>query len=330
MRISLFLTCLVFCSLCPRLYGQQALEASVLTLALGPDSMPQQIVDEPNLYSQRWDTLPQIRFWRQVMSLTPDSAVLNVAATREVLEVFETLSYDTLTESQKQVWKREKCTTYGLPLTTRLYVTYGKDDYYQFEAAMTSVDRGISIFQEQGCDPWLAQAILLIESPGQIRTSPTGANGAFQLMKSVALEEGLVVNSRLDEREDFDKAAAAAARFLNRVCIPETRSMLARQGLSYDETEVWFRLMVLHVYHAGAGNVGGALRRISPSEGGMELITQLWRTRYRGFGNASQNYSQVALAACLELDALVQRMCTGTCTGMLPIEPIEWRTFESQ
>lgn len=293
--------------------AQDRFSGQVLEVVSLRDSMYQQVVTDPVMYYERWDTLAQPRFWRRVMNLTPDSAVLNIAATRAVLEVFPTVQYDTLTGEAKRAWKKAKCQLYGLPLHTRLYVTYGKADYYQIRAVMPSIGQAIEIFHRVGTDPWYAQAILLIESPGQIRRSHTGAYGSFQLMRSVAQEEGLVVTRAVDEREDFDKSAAAAARFLRRVCIPEARRIAQRHGLPHDEQDLWFRLLVLHCYHAGAGNVAGAVRVINPDHGGVGLITALWRTEVGGFRNASQNYSQVALASLLELDAIVSRECEVLC-----------------
>jgi hypothetical protein len=60
-------------------------------------------------------------------------------------------------------------------------------------------------------------------------------------------------------------------------------------------------MLVMHIYHAGAGNVIAALDQINPTEGGMGLIQQLWQTEAAGFKNASQNYSQIALAANIRL-----------------------------
>ena len=132
-------------------------------------------------------------------------------------------------------------------------------------------------------------------------------------MKSVAIEQGLKVNREIDEREDFEKSAKAAAKFIQKVCLPETRRILRARGISYEEDELWFRLLVLHVYHAGAGNVAGAMRKLYARKGGMDLIKKLWRTEYRGFRNASQNYSQVALASFLELDRIIQEECNVIC-----------------
>jgi hypothetical protein len=70
-------------------------------------------------------------------------------------------------------------------------------------------------------------------------------------------------------------------------------------------------MLVLHVYHAGAGNVAKAIDAFTqiPSAGSMDLITTLWKTRAGAFGNASQNYSQIALANTLLLYDLLQMRC---------------------
>ncbi|RMG74045.1 MAG: hypothetical protein D6722_02910 [Bacteroidetes bacterium] len=271
------------------------------------DSVPVSLIRDPEMYRQGWDTLAQVRFWRRVMNLHPDSSLLNVADTRQVLAVFPTEAYDKLTPSQKQAFKAKMLKKYGLPADTRLYVTYGKQDYYQIRTVLPNLSRGIRRFQEVGTDPWYAQAILLIESPGAIRMSHTGAYGPFQLMKYVAQSQGLIVNSNLDERADFDKSAAAAAKFIQSTCLPHARAILDDYGISYRERDLWFRLLVLHIYHAGAGNVRGVVSLIRPSYGGMALLQKMWQTRYKNFGNASQNYSQIALASLLEVDAILWR-----------------------
>jgi len=66
---------------------------------------------------------------------------------------------------------------------------------------------------------------------------------------------------------------------------------------------------VLHIYHAGAGNVGGLIDNMKPETGGMQLITDMWQNEFGGFKNASQNYSQVALASNLILEELMYTNC---------------------
>jgi len=126
-------------------------------------------------------------------------------------------------------------------------------------------------------------------------------------MKAVARKQGLVVNKTVDERTDIEKAAMGASRLLSRICIPYTRAMLDSAHVKYNETDLWFRLLVLHSYHAGAGNVAGVIKKIQPTEGGMQLIQNVWQTTYGGFKNASQNYSQLALAAFCNFDQMIMQ-----------------------
>jgi hypothetical protein len=121
-------------------------------------------------------------------------------------------------------------------------------------------------------------------------------------MKPVARMFGLKVNKSIDERADFDRSAYAASSLIKRVCIPKAKEMLDTMGIAYNEQDVWFRLLVMHCYHAGAGNVKAALQVINPKEGNMDVIKQLWHTQAKGFRTHSQNYSQLALAAMIEMD----------------------------
>lgn len=197
---------------------------------------------------------------------------------------------------------------YNIPDNDNLLITSGKKDFYEFKKVLPTINRSIDVFKQNDVDPWFAQAILLIESPGKMNTkSYVGANGPFQLMPSVARNQGLIVNKRVDERTSIEKSALGASRLLKRICIPYVRTMLDSAHVPYNETDLWFRLLVLHAYHAGAGNVAGVIRKINPSEGGIGLIQTIWQTTYGGFKNASQNYSQLALAAFLNFDKLVMQ-----------------------
>jgi hypothetical protein len=96
---------------------------------------------------------------------------------------------------------------------------------------------------------------------------------------------------------------------IKKSCIPSAKRLLNAYNLSYTETDIWFRLFVLHVYHAGAGNIEAVLSKINPKEGGQSLITKMWQTTAGQFGNSSQNYSQLALAAQLILHDMVYKNC---------------------
>ncbi|MEN9699970.1 MAG: hypothetical protein RLZZ301_1168 [Bacteroidota bacterium] len=261
------------------------------------------------LFEDRYDLLAQPQFWKQIMLLSPDSCLINVAASRQVLHKMAIRDWNAQTEAQKDSMRQELRVANQLPSTERIYVTTGKSDFYRFKEVYPSLSKGVAAFERVGVDPWYAQAILLIESPAQMRKSSTGAYGAFQLMPDVARSQGLIVNSQIDERKDFDKSAYGAARLISRVCIPEAKRILNAHQITYNENDMWFRLFVLHVYHAGAMNVAAVVNKIQPTEGSQQLIMAMWQNTAAGFGNNSQNYTQIALAAQLILHEMVYQNC---------------------
>jgi hypothetical protein len=261
------------------------------------------------IFEDRWDMLPQPQFWKQIMRLSPDSCLINIAESRTVLLKMSFRDWSRQTEAQKTIFKDSLRTVHQLAAGTQINVTTGKNDFYKFKEVYPSLSKGVEAFEKYGCDPWYAQAILLIESPGQLKKSSVGAYGAFQLMPSVARAQGLTVNSTIDERKDFDRSAYGAARLLNRVCIPEAKKILKAHNIVYNESDLWFRLFVLHVYHAGSMNVAAVVNKINPKEGSQELITKMWITSAADFGNNSQNYTQLALASQLILHEIVYEQC---------------------
>lgn len=273
------------------------------------DSVSRYFVSTDELYEDRWDTLAHPNFWKKVMKLTPDSCIINVAATRQIIDVYSFKDWMCKTDNQKQTFKDSIRDYNCLDPNESIYITSGKSHFYRFDKSFHSVSKGVEVFKDLGVDPFYAQAILLIESPNQLQYSNVGAYGSFQLMKSVARSHGLTVNKYVDERKDFVKSASAAASLLSKVCIPEARKILNRNNLSYNESDLWFRLVVLHIYHAGAGNVGGLIDSLSPEEGGVALIQSMWVNSWGGFKNASQNYSQLALASILTLNELIYSEC---------------------
>jgi len=267
------------------------------------------VVGLTSIYEGEWDCLPQPLFWKEIMLLSPDSCLINIAEDRTVLERKLFDDWMDQTPDEKQEYKDSLRKAYNLSENTQINVTTGKNDFYRFDDVYTSLAKGRDAFITHGVDPWFAQAILLIESPGQLKRSHVGAYGAFQLMPGVARSQGLVVNKHVDERTDFDKSAMGSARLISRICIPEAKKILDAHNLSYNEQDMWFRLFVLHVYHAGAYNVKAVVDKINPTKGGQELITEMWRTKAASFGNSSQNYSQLALASHLVLnDIVIQKL----------------------
>ncbi len=272
------------------------------------DVTKMKFINDSALYAEGWNTLPQPKFWQQVMKLSADSALVCVAASRRVVDRISVSEWNKLSDARHSSYKDSVRKVYNIPDSSPVFVTAGKKSFYQFKKVMPTINRSINVFKQNGIDPWYAQAILLIESPGKTNTKSTvGANGPFQLMKAVAKHEGLIVNGKIDERTDIEKSALGASRLLSRICIPYVKTMLDSAHLKYSETDLWFRLLVLHAYHAGAGNVAGVIRKINPCEGGIQLIQTVWQTTYGGFKNASQNYSQLALAAFFNFDEIVMQ-----------------------
>ncbi|MEN8787238.1 MAG: transglycosylase SLT domain-containing protein [Flavobacteriales bacterium] len=274
------------------------------------DSQSVYFVPDEQLMSEKCDLLAQPNFWKKVMKLSPDSCIINIAETREILQFNSFIDWQAQTEQEKDSVRMAIRMAHGLDSSERIFVTSGKNHFYQVEKVIPSLSKGIEIFEREGLNPWYAQSILLIESPGKIAYSNVGAFGPFQLMKSVARTYGLTVNKSVDERKDFEKSAVAASQLISKSCIPNAKFILDRNNIEYNENDLWFKLFVLHIYHAGAGNVGGLIDYLKPEFGGIELIKLMWQSEFGGFKNASQNYSQVALASNLILEELLYSRCS--------------------
>jgi hypothetical protein len=264
-------------------------------------------VFDPALYELRLDTLAQVRFWRSIMRLHEDSAIVNMASSRDVVQKISMRDWNRKTDSIKKFYRDSIRLAKNLDSTSRVLITAGKQFFYDFDKASLNFQKGIHCFIENGVDPWFAQAILLIESPNKLQKSNAGAYGPFQLMKDVARLYGLKVNRQLDERADFERSAYAASSLIKTICIPKACKMLDSLGIrDYNENDLWFRLLVMHIYHAGSYNVQCALFTFMPRQGNMDLIYNLWQAQTNRFKSASQNYSQLILAAMLEMDARAQ------------------------
>jgi hypothetical protein len=270
-------------------------------------------IEDPSLHGENWDDLPQLKFWRAIINLPKDTSIVSLASDRTILGKIPSRTWYGLNESQRSRFRQVLRQRFELGEEEEIYVTHGRRHFYQIHKVLPSIDKALEPFASQGVNPWYGQAILLIESPGQLQASHVGAYGPFQLMESVARQYGLEVSNQRDDRAHFGKSAMAAARLIKDMCIPYTRRMLNNQGITYRENDLFFRLLALHCYHAGPGNVASALRKMAPQQGGMQLIRELWTTEAKGFKNASQNYSQVALAALLELDDMIHQKYDMVC-----------------
>lgn len=287
-------------------HGAFAWNSDIISFENQTTQMRMNFMETCHLFDEKWSELPQPAFWEKIMILCPDSAIVNIASNRHIITKISMAHWDTISKINKAAYKDSLKMIYKLDEQEEIYITTGKNHFYKFDAVIPQISRGIEVFANNFVDPWYAQAILLIESPGVIAKSNAGAYGPFQLMKSVAIHQGLTVNSKVDERADFDRSAWAASKLIKNICIPEARKILEAKKIEIIETDLWFRLFVMHIYHAGASNVSKVVAAINPKKGGQALIQKMWQTKAGGFGNASQNYSQVVLAALLTLDHLLK------------------------
>ena len=267
------------------------------------------IMNAELIFKERWDQLPQTQFWKKIMLLTPDSCLINIASSRVILKKISFKEWMLQSDIEKEKTKVNLRLEFGLNKDETIYITSGKSDFFKFTKVYPSLSKGVAAFEKFGVDPWYAQAILLIESPGQMKKSVAGAYGAFQLMPDVARSQGLTVNNYKDEREDFERCAYGSARLIQRSCIPSAKRILDSYSLDYKETDLWFRLFVLHIYHAGSGNVAAVLAKIQPKKGSQQIILDMWQNTAGSFGNSSQNYSQLALAAQLIIHDMIYDQC---------------------
>lgn len=278
------------------------LTSDIISVAHTTTAQKINFVYNTQMYDLRVDTLPNVKFWRNIMNLHKDSALLNLPVNRQVFLKTNINQWNLMSEEQKARLKDSLRFNNCLSDSSRILLTAGKSFFYDFDKASANFHRGINDFIANGVDPWYAQAILLIESPNKLQKSNAGAYGSFQLMKDVARLFGLKVNKHIDERANFDRSAYAASSLIKKICIPKTKEILDSLGIKdYNETDLWFRLLVMHSYHAGAGNVKKALYTFRPTEGNMNLIYTLWKAETKHFRSASQNYSQLVLAAMLEV-----------------------------
>ncbi|TNE53042.1 MAG: lytic transglycosylase domain-containing protein [Bacteroidetes bacterium] len=302
---------LIFCLLIAPVYAQlPAPNWNDEMIEVRDDKLSGVLMSMQPIFDKNWNRLGQPVFWKKIMKLSPDTSVINVAATREVLMKIPTKEWKKMTDKQKDAIRDSLRSDCSFDKDERLMCTSGKNHFYKFDRVYPALSMGIMEFEKWSVDPWYAQAILLIESPGQLKRSNAGAYGAFQLMPGVARAQGLKVTKKLDERKDFKRSAYGAASLIRKICIPQAKEILDSHQIKYKESDLWFRLFVMHVYHAGANNVKAAVAAIQPKQGGQKLITQLWQTKAGKFGNASQNYTQVVLASQLILhDMVASKSC---------------------
>lgn len=258
----------------------------------------------PSIKNEGWDTMPEVTFWQKIVSLDADSSVANVYASRKLLRTFPKKMIDSLERVGKlESLRAEVSKEYGLSKGERVMFTAGRKWFYNFSVVQSKIARALHIFDSLGVDPYYAQTVLLIESPGSnTLRSFAGAYGHFQIMPFNARKYGLRVDRYVDEREDFERSAYVSAMLFKETFIPYARLWCNQLGFKADENALWFKLLVMHCYNAGPYGVKSAMNRVPNYNQGSKLIHRLWHTTAPYFPGEAQNYSQLAVACYLAFE----------------------------
>lgn len=252
---------------------------------------------------------PEVDFWVEDIQLSADSFLVVDQVTRTVIDVVHKNVVGDIENggNLKCLGQLYKGICFEAD-DSRIKFVRGKRSFFNYSEIGPHLSTGMEIFESLGVDPLYAQLLLLIESPNNPKAvSSAGARGHFQLMPSVARKYGLQVNRYTDDRIVFDKSAKAAAKSFKYYCIPSVKRICSDLQLEVEEDALWFKLLVLHVYNAGGGNVRKAAMLHKGLTQGNDLITSLWHTKVGAFGNSSQNYSQLCLASYLAYQAFLQK-----------------------
>ncbi len=244
---------------------------------------------------------PNVAFWKRDIMLSSDSFLVVNQRDRVIFDIVHKNSVHKIEKGQNLTnLGRIYGYKYDVPQDIKIKFVRGRRDFFNYSVIGPKLKEANRVFNLVGADPIIAQLLLLIESPNNHKgVSHSGAAGHFQIMPSVARKYGLRIGQRVDERHNFTKSSYAAARLVKEYCIPQAKRICTQNNIEIEQDALWFKLLVLHIYNAGAGTVAKAVRHLPEISRGNELIKTLWRTNVGAFQNSSQNYSQVCLASYL-------------------------------
>lgn len=244
---------------------------------------------------------PNVAFWKRDIMLSSDSFLVVNQRDRVIFDIVHKNSVHKIERGQNlSNLGRIYGYKYDVPQDIKIKFVRGRRDFFDYSVIGPKLKEANRVFNLVGADPIIAQLLLLIESPNNHKgVSHSGAAGHFQIMPSVARKYGLKIGQRVDERHNFTKSSYAAARLVKEYCIPQAKRICTQNNIEIEQDALWFKLLVLHIYNAGAGTVAKAVRHLPEITKGNELIKTLWRTNVGAFQNSSQNYSQVCLASYL-------------------------------
>ena len=78
-------------------------------------------IQNKSLYDEKWDTLAQPTFWRTLMRMDEDSALLNIGASRQIITKVAVKEWSALQEERKNAIRDSIRTHYGLSADARIF-----------------------------------------------------------------------------------------------------------------------------------------------------------------------------------------------------------------
>lgn len=90
------------------------------------------LVHNKSMYEERWDTLPQPNFWRTLMTMDEDSALLNIGFNRQIIKKVAVEEWNKLQDERKNAIRDSIRNHYGLAPDARIFLTSGKNHFMIF------------------------------------------------------------------------------------------------------------------------------------------------------------------------------------------------------
>ena len=134
-----FIPCLSFAQVTG---SSQVVEKTVISYN---DTVKLNFLHDPSIYTEGWDTLNQTRFWREVINLTSDTCIINIASCRQPLSKVCRGEWMQLTEDEKKFIKDSLTCVNQLDGSSTLFVTSGKEEFYELKKVLPEISKAINV-----------------------------------------------------------------------------------------------------------------------------------------------------------------------------------------
>ena len=78
---------------------------NIIDVYCSNDSCSHIVIDPEMLVIERWDTLPQSKFWKTVINTSKDTCIINIASNRQILDYIDRDFWFSQSEEEKKDFK---------------------------------------------------------------------------------------------------------------------------------------------------------------------------------------------------------------------------------